>query len=703
MAMFQKPAIGLDISDHSIEAVFMVRRGDRLAVASYGRTTLPPGAVVDGYVERRDVASLALRKLLADKMTPPLPKGIDRVVFALPESQVYSHIFEVPRVADEAELGRSLAIEADGYFPYRHDEMVSGYAVIGQRPDRKDIYYAAVHKDTLKSYLDLFAASGLSLEAVENESASIARATLLPNEAEPVMFVDVGARVSNISVFDRSGIQFSEALETAGDAFTQALARALGITVEDADSLKRNQGLIGEFDLKAQKAMRDTADSLAKDVLAAREYYEAKSGRPISRIVMCGGSTLMPGLVEYVSGKLSSPSRTQRVEHADPWSGLELDPLLEKLNLRERGVLATTAVGLSMRGLGVRKFSDINLLSAGAQGHSAELPRPAGPRRIAPLRGGARHMPTWLKLAAAVAAVLTLAVGAWFASFRMRGAAPADTQAPQAASSAIPLEVTAEIGEATSADPRVLAVTDIEVEAELRVTVDRPGEETSGYAKGTILIINESGNGQTLVATTRLLSEGGVTFRLDSRVFVPARARVSAAMTADQSGAQGDVPVGRFTIPGLSVAVQKAIYGETSEPTRGGMTVSGAPFTEEDVASLRSMFESEAEETLKSAAAAKAGEGAILVADSFEIFEIRYLEAPVVGEPVGSFSAHAVVLARSSAIEIADAEILLRSALPEPAQGTKHAFRDIEASLGGDAAEGEIRLTAIADVLPEAL
>ncbi|HJV33192.1 MAG TPA: type IV pilus assembly protein PilM, partial [Patescibacteria group bacterium] len=350
MALFQKPAIGLDISDHSIEAVFIVRRSDRLVVSSYGRTTLPPGAIVDGYVERPELVRLAIRKLLADQMVPPLPRSPLRVVFALPESQVYSHIFEVPRVADDAQLGRSLAIEADGYFPYPHDEMAADYAVIAQRPDRKDIYYAAVHKDTLKRYLSLFASVGLAIDAVENESASVARAALSRDETDPVMFVDIGARVTNVSVFDRDGIQFSEALETAGDAFTQALAQALAISTEDADSLKRNRGLSEDLDLTAQKALRAQVDRLGKDVAAARDYYEGKSKRLIARAVLCGGSTLMPGLIEAIATRLSVPGRGIHVESVDPWVGLEMDPTLEKLGLRERGVLAATAVGLALRG-----------------------------------------------------------------------------------------------------------------------------------------------------------------------------------------------------------------------------------------------------------------------------------------------------------------------------------------------------------------
>lgn len=675
----------------------MVRRGDRLVVASYGRTTLPPGTIVDGYVERRDVASLALRKLLADKMTPPLPKGLDRVVFALPESQVYSHIFEVPRVADDTELGRSLAIEADGYFPYRHDEMASSYVVIAQRPDRKDIYYAAVHKDTLKSYLDLFKASGLALEAVEGESAAIARATLLPNESDPVMYIDVGARVTNIAVFDRSGIQFSEAIETAGNAFTQALSRALGITDEDADSLKRNQGLVGDFDLKALKAMQATADRLVKDVAAARDYYEEKSSRPISRVVMCGGSALMPGLVEYVAGKLSTATRTQRVERADPWSGLELEPVLEKLNLRDRGVLATTAVGLAMRGLGVRKFADVNLLPVGTQGRaSAPSPYPtAPPRSTTRIPGAVRRLPTWLKLALAVVAVLGLAVGAWFAAYRLRR--PPAAALPSAAESSpeqVLLEIAVAIGDAFSEDPPILPLASVEVEAESRVAVDRQGEQTIGYGKGAIEIINDSGNGQTLVATTRFLSESGVTFRLDARVFVPARGRVSAGITADQQGPQGDVPVGRFTIPGLSSASQALIYGETSAPTSGGVTSSGAPFTAEDLASLRDRFEADSAPALESAALEKAGESKLVVADTFKILDVRYVEVPVVGQPTGSFTARAVVRAKMSVVDVQEASALLRKGLP--AVGGPYELGVISAALDRTGVAPVVRLKATA-------
>ncbi|HTK60118.1 MAG TPA: hypothetical protein VL283_02835 [Candidatus Baltobacteraceae bacterium] len=446
------------------------------------------------------------------------------------------------------------------------------------------------------------------------------------------------------------------------------------------------------------------ADRLAKDVVAARDYYEAKSGRAVSRVIMCGGSTLMPGLVEHVSGKLSTLARTQRVEHADPWSGLELDPLLEKLNLRERGVLATTAVGLAMRGLGVRKFTDINLLPSGAQGRVPASARTApGVLPAARASQGLRHLPTWLKLLIAVTGVMAIAVGAWVAASYFRPHAPSAPPAAEAPPAQIPIEAVAAVGPEFSVDPPVLPVTAVEVEAESRVTVERQGEETIGYAKGTIEIVNDSGNGQTLVATTRFLSEGGVTFRLDERAFVPARSRVTAAITADQPGPSGDVPAGRFTIPGLSPSTQRVIYGVTSAPTQGGLTVKGAPFTESDLATLRGLIEAEARESLETAAAAKAQEGMLLVADSLKIFDIRYIEVPTVGQPTGSFTAHAVVRAAVSSVGAADAETLLRKGLPPVSGGGTYAIGGIQAKLDASGVSEAIRLTAVAELDAAAL
>lgn len=94
--------------------------------------------------------------------------------------------------------------------------------------------------------------------------------------------------------------------------------------------------------------------------------------------------------------------------------------------------------------------------------------------------------------------------------------------------------------------------------------------QKGGRSEGTITVINTTSAAQTLVATTRFLSESGVLFRIKERVVVPARGRVEAAVAADQPGPVGDIGPSKFTIPGLNAAKQKLIYGESKTAMEGG-------------------------------------------------------------------------------------------------------------------------------------
>lgn len=90
-------------------------------------------------------------------------------------------------------------------------------------------------------------------------------------------------------------------------------------------------------------------------------------------------------------------------------------------------------------------------------------------------------------------------------------------------------------------------------------------------SSGIITIINNTGSAQPLVATTRFLSQGGVLFRLDTGVTVPANGQVTARITADQAGASGDIEAATFTIPGLAASLQDKIYGTSTVAMTGGV------------------------------------------------------------------------------------------------------------------------------------
>ncbi len=94
---------------------------------------------------------------------------------------------------------------------------------------------------------------------------------------------------------------------------------------------------------------------------------------------------------------------------------------------------------------------------------------------------------------------------------------------------------------------------------------------TEAKAGGLVTIINETGSDQALVATTRLLSEEGVLFRIDEAVNVPAGGEVTTMAHADEAGLGGEIGATQFTIPGLSASLQASIYAVSTQAMTGGV------------------------------------------------------------------------------------------------------------------------------------
>lgn len=111
-------------------------------------------------------------------------------------------------------------------------------------------------------------------------------------------------------------------------------------------------------------------------------------------------------------------------------------------------------------------------------------------------------------------------------------------------------------------------------------TISATGQQTiSKKAVGKVVIYNDSGSEQLLVATTRLQTPEGLIFRIDKSVTVPAKKNVTVNVTADAAGEKYNVGPKRFSLPGLAgTAKAKTVYGKSSTAMSGG-SVSTVPRT----------------------------------------------------------------------------------------------------------------------------
>ncbi len=143
-----------------------------------------------------------------------------------------------------------------------------------------------------------------------------------------------------------------------------------------------------------------------------------------------------------------------------------------------------------------------------------------------------------------------------------------------------------------------------------RTQIPADSTRTDGVSGGEVTIINQTGNDQVLIPTTRLLTSDGTLFRIKSRVNVPAHGRIKTRVYADKPGASGDIGPSAFTIPGLSADLQKSITAQSESPMTGGVVASGV-LSQSDIdkaeADLREELLGQAKDELAAARDARDG------------------------------------------------------------------------------------------------
>ncbi|HZZ99295.1 MAG TPA: baseplate J/gp47 family protein, partial [Candidatus Paceibacterota bacterium] len=133
-------------------------------------------------------------------------------------------------------------------------------------------------------------------------------------------------------------------------------------------------------------------------------------------------------------------------------------------------------------------------------------------------------------------------------------------------------------------------------------------QATAQKAHGAITVTNKTSANQPLIATTRFQSADGHIFRTLTNVVVPAGKTAVVQVAAVSSGADYNVPAGKFTIPAFKEQnnAQKYadIYGMTTDSMHGGTSGEATVVSQQDFdgakAALTDSAKQAAQDALKS-------------------------------------------------------------------------------------------------------
>lgn len=343
-------AFGLDINDTSIKITQLERNGKKFKILGYTDFPLRKGILVNDTIidEKSMIDSIheALKKMQFGGV------NTNFVVASIPEPKAFVRVIQTPKLTeDQAES--AVAIESEQYIPIPLDQAYLDWQILRDAPEEKmDVLVTAAPKDFIDNFLRILKSAGLRPVALEVESAAIARALVSPEKKnKDLLILDISTFRSSLIVVSQGFLQFTSSVPIAGDAFTQSIARALGVSEADAEKIKMQVGLDESKEHQnVRAALMPVIDNLAEEIKNILKFHSAHSQTPISQILLCGGSSRLLHLSSYLYEKLTDYDNVDIIL-GNPWSNVFEPKLAAAAPLSREATLSyATSIGLAIRG-----------------------------------------------------------------------------------------------------------------------------------------------------------------------------------------------------------------------------------------------------------------------------------------------------------------------------------------------------------------
>lgn len=346
MSLFysKKIHLGIDIGTASIKVVELEHGSGGARLLTYGFT--------------EDIKEIAREEWQNDsKYTAKIINEICEragtasrmAVAALPAFSVFSSVLNLSNI-DQKDLASAVRWEAKKVIPLSLEEIVLDWKRVetgeeeGLKNNNIKILLTGAPRTLVAKYIDIFKEARINLLSLETETFSLARA-LLGNCKNTVMIVEVGMSTTDISVVNRGIPLFSRSIDIGGATITKAISNSLGVGMERAEQFKYDLGItsIRSNEDIVPKIIIDTISPIINEIKYMIDLFEKKDNGKVEKIVLSGGSSLLPNFVNYLSKILN-----MNVVIGDPWARVSC-PVDLKPALNELGPRLSVAIGLAMR------------------------------------------------------------------------------------------------------------------------------------------------------------------------------------------------------------------------------------------------------------------------------------------------------------------------------------------------------------------
>lgn len=245
------------------------------------------------------------------------------------------------------ELKVSLGYELDQYVPFPVEDIYYDSYILEEGPlTRKEgqmrVVLAVAKKGVVNERIQWLKDAGFIPNIIDVDAISLFNVFQWSGQASgTVGLIDIGSSKTIINIVSDNVLTFTREIEYGTIRIREWVSHGLSIGMDEAEKL------ICAGDSRIEGWVQDLVSRLGKELWSSFEYYEGQEQRPVEKVYITGGGSLLPGLVGLLSQSVGLPVE---IWHPLAKVKINLDDA-KKLELQKKAPMFSIAIGLACMSL----------------------------------------------------------------------------------------------------------------------------------------------------------------------------------------------------------------------------------------------------------------------------------------------------------------------------------------------------------------
>ncbi len=272
------------------------------------------GDLPEGAAERIETFSIEMEQALRGMMAA---SGIrpGKIIVALSGQMAFPRFVKVLAESPE-KMAEQIRFEVEQNVPFPMAEAIYSHALIGaQEMGEQHVMIIAARAALVDAVTKGLLNAGCEPEFVDVAPVALYNAVRFnyPEADSCTLVVDIGARCTNLVFVEQDRI-FYRTIPVAGNTITTEIAKNFGLSQEDAEYAKREQGLVaqgGAFAVddpdvdRLSKVIRNVMTRLNAEVTRSISFYRSQQeGNMPTRVLLTGATAQLPYMQNFFEEKL---------------------------------------------------------------------------------------------------------------------------------------------------------------------------------------------------------------------------------------------------------------------------------------------------------------------------------------------------------------------------------------------------------------